>query len=230
MPKTELLVQRIRQMIASDGYTHNDRLPPERAMCATLGVTRNQLRSALARLEARGLIWRHVGRGTFVGERPVLNLDDVLYLRDQVTPPQVASVRLAIEPELARLAATNSTPTDREELRTCAERCRDAPDWRSYEAWDNKFHFAVARGAKNQLFLYYFETLNVVRRSMVWAQPRTTAKPVKNYSSFLEHDLIVKAIDDTNGDLAAHYMKQHLRSVYGRILPSLDETAVQRTN
>lgn len=230
MAKTEFLVQRIRQMIASDGYVHNDRLPPEREMCAMLGVTRNQLRSALARLESRGLIWRHVGRGTFVGERPVLNLEDVSYLRDQVTPSQVATVRLAIEPELARLAALHSAPADREELRTCAERCREVPDWRSYEAWDNKFHFAVARSAKNKLFLYYFETLNVVRRSMVWGQPRTTPKPAKNYSSFLEHDLIVQAIEKNDGEGAAQLMREHLHSVYGRILPSLDKTAPPRTD
>lgn len=223
MSKTEQLVQQIRQMIASDGYAHNDRLPPERQMCAMLDVTRNQLRSALAALESRGLIWRHVGRGTFVGERPVLNLEDVAYLRELVTPPQVASVRLVIEPELARLAATQSSASDREELRDCAGRCRGSSDWRSYEAWDNKFHFAVARSAKNKLFLYYFETLNVVRRSMVWGQPRKTPKPPKNYSSFVEHDLIVQAIEENDGDRAALCMRQHLDSVYGRILPSLKE-------
>jgi len=177
----------------------------------------------LAILEKRGLIWRHVGRGTFVGERPVLNLDDVAYLREQVTPAHVASVRLAIEPELARLAAMHSTAADREEIRTCAAQCYDAPDWRSYEAWDNKLHFAIARGAKNKLFLYYFETLNVVRRSMVWGQPRKTLKPVRNHTSFSEHDQIVQAITDNDHDVAADCMRKHLHSVYGRILASMDE-------
>ncbi|MEL6807812.1 MAG: FadR/GntR family transcriptional regulator [Pseudomonadota bacterium] len=222
MSKTELLVQRIRDTIAAEGYAHNDRLPPEREMCEKLDVTRNQLRSALARLESRGLIWRHVGRGTFVGERPVLNLDDVAYLRELVNPTHVASVRLAIEPELARLAAIHSTPADREEIRTCAAGCYDAPDWRSYEAWDNKLHFAIARSAKNKLFLYYFETLNVVRRSMVWGQPRKTVKPVRDHTSFLEHDQIVQAIEDKDRDRAADCMKQHLHSVYSRILASMD--------
>lgn len=229
MSKTELLVQRIRQMIASDGHGHNDKLPPEREMCTRLDVTRNQLRGALALLEARGLIWRHVGRGTFVGERPVLNLEDVSYLRDQVTPQHVASVRLAIEPELARLAAMHGTPTDMEEIRTCAARCCEAPDWRSYEAWDNKLHFAIARAAKNKLFLYYFETLNVVRRAMVWGQPRKTLKPEENYSSFLEHNQIVEAIEANNRDVAAQCMRQHLHSVYERILPSMDEAPLDKT-
>lgn len=223
MSKTEMLVQRVREMINGDGYAHNDRLPPEREMCKTLGVTRNKLRRALSDLEAQALIWRHVGRGTFVGARPVLNLDDVTYLRDQVTSAQVVSVRFTIEPELARLGAIYGKKTDQDQLLACAERCRSAPDWRSYEAWDNKLHHAIARSSQNKLYLYYFETLNVVRRSMVWTQPRKTLKPVDDYSSFFEHDRIVQAIVDRDGDLAAQSMKRHLQSVYSRILPRLEE-------
>lgn len=176
----------------------------------------------MARLKPRGLIWRHVDRGTFVGEHPVLNLDDVAYLRELVNPTHVASVRLAIEPELARLAAIHSTPADREEIRTCTAGCYDAPDWRSYEALDNKLHFAIARSAKNKLFMCYFETLNVVRRSMVWGQPRKTAKPIRVHTGFLEHEQIVQAIEDKDRDRAVDCMKQHLHSVYSRILASRD--------
>lgn len=68
------LEQRLRDLIDNAGYRHNDRVPPERELCKTLGTTRNQLRKALAGLEAQGRVWRHVGRGTFVGARPVLNL------------------------------------------------------------------------------------------------------------------------------------------------------------
>lgn len=224
MSKTELLVQRVRQMIDTDCYAHNDRLPPEREMCAMLGVTRNQLRRALSDLEGQGLIWRHVGRGTFVGARPVLNLDDVTYLRDQLAPEQVVSVRFTIEPEMARLAAIYGKKADHVQIQICADRCRDAPDWRGYEAWDNKLHHTIARATKNKLYLYYFETLNVVRRSAVWGQPRKTERPPDGYSSFTEHDLIVQAILNHDADLATQSMTDHLKSVYGRILPSMGLT------
>ena len=222
MSKTEFLVLRIRQMIDTEGYEHSDRLPPERVMCATLGVTRNQLRRALSELEGQGLIWRHVGRGTFVGARPVLNLQDTTYLQDQVKPEQVVSVRFTIEPEMARLAAIYGKNADHDQIQICAERCRNAPDWRGYEAWDNKLHHAIARATQNQLYLYYFETLNVVRRSVVWGQPRKSLKPIEGYSSFLEHDAIVQAILSHDADLAAQAMLDHLQSVYRRILPSMD--------
>ncbi|MGP6086687.1 FadR/GntR family transcriptional regulator [Antarctobacter jejuensis] len=213
------LIQRLRDLIDNAGYRHNDRVPPERELCERLGTNRNQLRKALAELEAQGRIWRHVGRGTFVGSRPVLNLKDVTYLRDQIRPAQVVEVRFTIEPELCRLAASQATRADCEQMKLCSDKCKTAEDWRSYEAWDNNLHHAIARATRNQLFQYFFETLNSVRRSIVWGQPRETRKPPDDYSSFKEHDLIVSAITAGDGDLAAHAMYVHLRSVYSRVLP-----------
>ncbi len=213
------LAQRLRDLIDNAGYRHNDRVPPERELCETLGTTRNQLRLALAELEAQGRIWRHVGRGTFVGARPVLNLKDVTYLRDQIKPAQVVAVRFNIEPELCRLAASNASKSDRDQMKLCAEKCRFSEDWRTYEAWDNNLHHAIARATRNQLFLYFFETLNSVRRSIVWGQPRATRGPTRDYASFFEHDAIVAAITEGEGDLAARAMTTHLKSVYSRVSP-----------
>ena len=219
MATSDDLVQRLRELIDTAGYRHNDRVPPERELCEMLGTTRNQLRRALAELEAQGRIWRHVGRGTFVGSRPVLNLKDVTYLGDQIKPAQVVAVRFNIEPELARLAALHSSKSDRDLMRLCADRCRDAEDWRAYEAWDNNLHHAIARATRNQLFQYFFETLNAVRRSILWGQPRATRKPPDGYASFIEHDTIVAAIAERDGETAAQAMRLHLRSVYSRVLP-----------
>ncbi|MEX0278885.1 MAG: FadR/GntR family transcriptional regulator [Ruegeria sp.] len=224
MAEPNELSQRVRDLINTTGYRHNDRLPPERELCLRLGTTRNQLRRALAELEAQGLIWRHVGRGTFVGSRPVLNLTDVTYLGDQIKPEQVVGVRLTVEPQLARLAALHSTRSDREQMRLCAEKCRAAEDWRTYEAWDNNLHHAIARSTRNQLFLYFFETLNSVRRSIVWGQPRKTLGPATDYSSFREHDQIVSAISKGDSEMAAQTMMAHLKSVYSRVLPESIQT------
>ncbi len=71
------LPERLKRFIRESSFEHNARLPPERELCGILGVTRGELRKALADLESDGLIWRHVGRGTFIGSRPVLNLDDI---------------------------------------------------------------------------------------------------------------------------------------------------------
>lgn len=219
MATSDELAQQLRTLFDTSGYQYNDRLPPERELCKLLGTTRNKLRGALAELEKQGRIWRHVGRGTFVGVRPVLNLADITYLQDQSKPEHVVAVRFAIEPELSRLAARFAKTSDHEQMKICADRCRAAEDWRAYEAWDNDLHHAIARATHNQLFLYFFETLNSVRRSVVWGQPRETVKPRENYSSFLEHDAIVSAIMARDEAEAARQMTGHLKSVYSRMLP-----------
>jgi GntR family transcriptional regulator len=72
---------RLSDRIASGGLTPGERLPPERALAATLGVSRMTVRQALDALARRGLVERGVGRGTFVrSARPELRLDGPLGL------------------------------------------------------------------------------------------------------------------------------------------------------
>lgn len=215
------LSERLRRHIADGGYEHNQRLPPERELCGAFGVSRGELRKALAELENDGLIWRHVGRGTFVGARSVINLDDVAYLETLARPVKVIEARLAIEPELARLAAAHGVKTDFDEIARCSRNCREARDWRSYEAWDTKFHLAIARATHNKLLFHLFETLNVVRRSIVWGQLRSSKLPPRNHASFEEHDEIVASVSSRDAARAQASMRAHLQSVRDRVLPAL---------
>ena len=218
---TQQLSEQIKEYIAVERFNHNDRLPPERLLAERFSVSRGDLRKALAELEQDGLIWRHVGRGTFIGARPVLNLADVAYLGELASPSQVIAARLAIEPELARLAAIYGTRSDFDEIQSCNKRCRAATDWRSYEAWDNNLHYAVAKATHNKLLVYLFDILNVVRRSTVWGQTRTNKMPPTDHRSFIEHDAICAAIVARETALASQRMREHLLSVRDRVLPAL---------
>jgi len=215
------LAERIKHYVTAEGFNHNDRLPPERSLSERFGVSRGELRKALAELEDDGLIWRHVGRGTFIGARPVLNLADVAYLGELASPAQVIAARLVIEPELARLAAIYGARSNFEEVLSCNRRCRDASDWRGYEAWDNNLHYAIAKATHNKFLVYLFDILNVVRRSTVWGQPRTTLRPPESHVSFAEHDAICAAIIARDGGTASLRMRDHLISVRDRVLPAL---------
>jgi GntR family transcriptional regulator len=71
--------------VAAGRLTQGDRLPPERELARRLGVSRMTVRHALASLERRGLVARHVGRGggTFVAQ-PKLELAGLAALSDQL--------------------------------------------------------------------------------------------------------------------------------------------------
>lgn len=222
MPGESRALTELRHYLTAQEVALNSRLPPERDLCGTLGVSRSNLRQALAVLEAEGQVWRHVGRGTFVGARPVLNLNDVTYLSGESSPAAVMEARLAIEPQLARLAALHATNADFSQIRACIRASRSAREWRVYEAWDNKLHRAIAGATHNKLLISLFDTLNTVRRSTVWGQLRSTKLPPADHHSFAEHDCLYDAISQRDAELAVECMRRHLRSVRDRVLASLD--------
>src|SRR5215218_1296236 len=154
--ETQSVLTQLRAYLAHEGRFAGARLPPERRLAEELGVSRGTLRRALADLEAEGLIWRHVGRGTFVGNRPVETVQDLGEVTRRTNPAGVMEARLSLEPELARQG-------------------REAGDWRTYEYWDNRLHRAVAEATANVVLLALFDSLNTIRRTVTWGRLRRFA-------------------------------------------------------
>ena len=188
---TGTALARLRSYLAQIEMPLDSRLPPERELAETLGVTRAGLRKALAVLESENQIWRHVGKGTFIGSRPIETMADVAAITRRTNPTEVMRTRLLLEPEVARMAALNATSSHIAEMRLCMQRTRAAQTWRQYEAWDNRLHRVIAESTQNSLLLALLDTLNAVRRAVVWGRLRVEkVKPAPNHHSFDDHEAI----------------------------------------
>lgn len=212
------VLERLLRHLDALGLGMNDKLPVERTLARDLGMSRDKLRKALAVLEEEGKIWRQVGRGTFIGPRPVLNLADVEFFSAHSSPGEVMEARMAIEPQIAALAATHATQQDRREIARSAQMCRRAADWRSYEVSDISFHRAIAQASHNKVLIHLFETLNLVRRTSMWRIRRETQGPPPDYPSFAEHDEISAGIDAHDASRTAEALRRHLGTVNDRII------------
>jgi DNA-binding FadR family transcriptional regulator len=210
---------RLRFYLAESGLCHGDRLPPERQLAARLGLTRAELRKALAALQSEGQLWRHVGRGTFVGSRPLDTVGDIAAMARRTNPGEIMRARLLIEPEIARVAALNATPAQIEELRAVALRARQAASWRHYESLDTRLHHLIAEATQNGLLVGLLDTLNAVRQMATWGRLRIQPlRPARDHHSFTEHDLIVEAIAHRDRTAAADAMRVHLQAVEHNLL------------
>jgi DNA-binding FadR family transcriptional regulator len=213
------VITQLRAYLAQAELPDDGRLPPERDLSDALGVSRTELRKALGTLEAEGQIWRHVGKGTFLGSRPVDGFTDIAALAKRTNPAELMRARLIIEPEIARAAALTATPMHLAEMRTCHVRAREAATWRQYESWDNRLHRTVAEAAQNTPLLGLFDTLNALRRAVTWGRLRTTpVKPSPDHHSFVEHEAIIAAIENRDMSGAAAAMRTHLQSVERNLL------------
>ena len=61
-------VEKLKSLIASENFAPGTRLPSERDLTSRFKITRANLRKAFDILEREGVIWRHVGKGTFIAE------------------------------------------------------------------------------------------------------------------------------------------------------------------
>lgn len=210
------LVQ-LRAWLTRHDFPPHTKLPAERELSELLGVSRGELRKALAALEAEGQLWRHVGKGTFTGAKSI----EVMSLADidrQTNPSEVMRTRLLIEPIIAREAALNATRLNIEAMNQCVLRMRKAETWRHYETADNELHRCIAEASGNRLLLALFDALNSVRRAVVWGHLRPNrAKPGPDHHSFAEHDQIIAAIENRDLSGAAQAMYRHLQAVQNNL-------------
>ena len=212
-------IDALKSFIAEGAYGPGDRLPPERKLIDDLCMSRGVLRRALDVLEREGLIWRHVGKGTFVSS-PVdaRHSAEIGRIGRQLTPIKMMRARSSIEPAIAREAALNASSEKVAELHRIKERAVQAASWAEYEAEDDRFHRQIADACDNILLLSLFDRLNQVRRAVAWeAVVRATRRPPSDHSSFAEHEAIAAAIEARDPETAQRAMRRHIASVSSRL-------------
>lgn len=209
----------LRSYILEGGFGSGGKLPPERQLTDELGLSRATIRKALDVLERDGLIWRHVGKGTFISEDNTRKPSSAtVELGRQLTPFRMIRARLAIEPAIAREAAVNASGETLMRMQRAIDRAKSATTWNEYEIQDDLFHRAVAEASDNLLLLSLFDQLNEVRRAVAWgAVSRESAHPSPDHSSFAEHDAIAAAIASRDPHSAYEAMRRHIGSVARRL-------------
>jgi len=205
------LSKRLRKYLQVHVASGQERLPAERAMADALGVTRNRLRGALRRMATQGEIWRHVGKGTFVGRRPL----DAAPVNGKgmvlTSPREVIDARLVFEPLLARIAAFNATAADVREMQLCLDKMTEAHGWPAWASWDGRLHRAIAKATGNALLLAMFDTLQLYRNREVF---RALDRPFRGVDmAAKDHAAVVHAVRDRDPGRAEGAMRRHILSL-----------------
>lgn len=146
----EETVERLGTAIKLGLLAPGTQLPPERDLCARLGIARSTLRQALTALTESGLLYAVRGRGggTFVADAlpPVEAPTDELLAswRD------ACDLRLGIELAVAALAADRATPAELAALGGLVEQMDEMlDDFEAYRRADVRFHIGLAEACES---------------------------------------------------------------------------------
>jgi DNA-binding FadR family transcriptional regulator len=216
---SNIALGRLRALLDDSALGEERRLPSERVLAAQIGIGRRALRRALEVLEAEGRIWRHQGKGTFLGSRPAHTPANLEELAKRTHPLEVMDVRLEIEPALARLAAMRATNGDIERLLRLAEKTACSSDADGRELWDSALHRTIAEAAGNSLLLAIFDMVDRIRQDTTWQILRERARSSERQKIYVEqHRRVIAAIAQREAHAAEQAMREHLELVRDGLL------------
>lgn len=154
---SEQIANRIEALILSREFLPGDKLPSEREMAESFGVSRPAVREALKLLKERGLVQSRMGHGSFVAEPGMDNVISSLNVASHMrnsTLGHLNEVRWNLEVCIAGLAAERATPEDLAKMEALVQ-AMDATieDIPQFIRADMEFHAALAAATGNPIFL-----------------------------------------------------------------------------
>jgi len=112
---SDVILTQLENMIIEGSLSAGQKLPPERELAAKFEVSRPSLREAIQKLEAKGLVIRKQGGGTFVTDNLLSGLSDPLFdlmSKNHESQFDLLEFRYGIEGMSAYYAAMRGTSED----------------------------------------------------------------------------------------------------------------------
>jgi len=162
---SDIILERLEQMILDGSLQPGQRLPPERELATLFEVSRPSVREAIQKLESKGLVTRRQGGGNFITEQLGKNFSEpLLELISKHSEAQydLLEFRHALEGVSSYYAALRGTDADIKIIEKRYEAWLEAHEARNsaIEAKrDAEFHLSIAEAAHNVVLLYTMRSL-----------------------------------------------------------------------
>ncbi|MCX2948659.1 FadR/GntR family transcriptional regulator [Lentzea sp. NEAU-D7] len=207
----EQVLERLRAHVVEAGLSAGDRLPAERDLAASLGVSRASIKQAIVVLEVQGLVEARHGGGTYL-VRDTLDVEPVEQLVERRKRlPEVLEAREALETKLAELAAERRTDAELETIRAALDFMRDEIDAGDNGVeGDRRFHAAVTAAAHSSLLADFMKT---IAGQITESRTESLRQPGRPSRSLAQHTAIYEAIAAGDAKKAAAAMRKHVRTV-----------------
>lgn len=221
---TDDAIARIQQMIVSGELRPGQRLPPEKELSESLGLSRNSLREAVKALELIRVLDVRRGDGTYVTSlEPAVLLEAVSFVVDMHhdrSMVDLLEVRRILEPASAVLATARASEQQIDELATLMEAVDDATGVEDLVAHDLHFHSTIATIGGNQYLSGLLDALSSKTvRVRVW---RGLTQNGSVQRTLDEHAAIVEAIRRRDPQLVQSLVVAHVEGVERWLRRSLE--------
>lgn len=220
---SDVIVQQLENMILEGSLAAGEKLLPERELAKQFDVSRPSLREAIQKLEAKGLVTRRQGGGTYVKNQLKDTLSDPLFeLINTHAESQfdLLEFRHALEGIAAYYAALRGTTTDVEKITTRFNGIEQAGDNIAQMASAiNGFHFAIAEASHNVVLLHLVRSMqSVLEQNIVQNLTALLAKPTVGEQLAQHRKVLFSAVVNKQPEEARLASNAHLAFIEEALL------------
>lgn len=210
---TELVVERIKELLARGELKAGSRLPPERELADMLHISRPSLRTALKALSVMGIIRAKPGAGTYIAESlPEVFTEPMHFMTliNNTSVEELFEARIIIEAGLAELAAARATDADIAALTKEVEGMQAGiSDPEKFLKHDVRFHQVMAHAADNKLMCGVMDTI----AHLLWHIRRQTIVHARDLEEAIDwHYKVIAAMQKRDAKRAKEVVTGHLRA------------------
>lgn len=216
---SDLVVERIKQLILKGELKEGDRIPSERELCEQFAVSRASVREGLKILSLQGLLSR-TNAGTVITTSFSSILEETLTLKillDDTSYEDTTEARLFLEKTMVRLAAQRITDEDLKLIQAHLDAMIDAEERgnnNDFVIADIAFHQQIAKASRSSV-------LNILYNSIIMlvfkVQTRVGYDASVMKESIKYHKKILEALRRGDVPDSENEMQMHLLDVQERL-------------
>lgn len=213
---SDTVAHQLEQRILEGALKTGDRLPAERELAETLGVSRPSLREAIQKLASRGLLYSRQGGGTFVADRldqAVANPWKEMLETHPALGDDLVDFRAVLESQSAEWAASRATPADIERLDEALKTAAAAVAVLRLEAVvdaDQMLHQALAEAAHNAFLSHMMSMVQgLLRKDILFNLGELISVPIASRMLLDQWTALVDAVRQQNPSAARQAALTH---------------------
>ncbi|MCL1077443.1 pyruvate dehydrogenase complex transcriptional repressor PdhR [Parashewanella spongiae] len=224
---SDVIMGQLEQMILEGSLQPGQKLLPERELATQFDVSRPSLREAIQKLEAKGLLMRRQGGGTYVKQQLWKSLADPiveLMNNDSESQYDLLEFRHATEGMMAYFAALRGTDADMQSIKRRILEVEQADDIEEKAAAIVSFYRSIAEASHNVAMLHLVLSLepvlhkNVAQNLVLLSRREDAAKMANQHRRAL-----LAAIVERNPQLAREASNEHLSYIEEVMLSMREE-------
>jgi GntR family transcriptional repressor for pyruvate dehydrogenase complex len=213
------IADKLRGLIEQQDFAPNGRLPSERELAQTLGVSRPSVREALVALELEGRVEIRMGSGVYIVAAPAVKpAADEAELGE--SPIEIMNARSVIEGAIAASVAPFAKPKELKALRAVYDTmAREVANRQVPMGADRAFHIAIAQMTGNDVLVRTVGGLYDERHSPLSSTLRGHFEGEETWAAALgEHREILEALEARDAIQAQAAMQRHMRQSAARLM------------